>query len=195
MVMQTLVFTTHNADKILEVKQLLPNHLSLLSLDDIGFNETIQEDQGSIEGNARKKASVVYEKTSYSCFSDDTGLAVDALQGEPGVFSARYAGENASYSDNLNLLLKNLSGATNRQARFKTIIALILDGKEYLFEGVTEGKILEEERGSAGFGYDPIFRPQGYDQTFAEMAPELKNRISHRGKAFTKMVNFLKEMG
>lgn len=191
MAVQNLVFTTHNRNKIQEVKQMMPNGLSLLSLSDIDFNEDIQEDQATIAGNASKKARVVNEKTNYSCFSDDTGLEVDALQGDPGVYSARYAGHNASYSDNLDLLLNNLKGISNREARFKTVIALILDGQEYLFEGISEGKILEEKRGETGFGYDPIFLPHGYQETFAQMVPALKNRISHRAKAFSKMINFL----
>ncbi len=188
-----LVFATHNPDKQKEIQAMLPKGFSLLSLEAVHFNREITEDQSTIKGNALKKARTVYNETDYSCFADDTGLEVDALNGAPGVHSARFAGESATYQANLQKLLKNMEGETNRQARFKTIIALILNGEEYLFEGITEGFILEETQGGKGFGYDPVFRPQGYEETFAQMAPETKNRISHRGKAFSKMVSFLAE--
>lgn len=186
-----LVFTTHNPNKLQEIQQMMPEPFQLMSLADIGFTESIDEDQETIQGNARKKARVVYEKTGHSCFSDDTGLEVDALNGEPGVYSARFAGANATNEANRNLLLEKLSDEDNRQARFITIIALILNGTEYLFEGIKAGKITENPQGEGNFGYDPIFLPHGYDETFAEMDPVLKNRISHRGKAFSKMINFL----
>lgn len=188
----TLVFATHNPHKATEVSHILPPSYEARSLTAIGFNEEIPETSTTLEGNALQKARTVYEATGYACFADDTGLEVDALNGSPGVYTARYAREEASDQENVDLLLKNLKGETNRQARFRTIMALILEnGQEHLFEGLVEGLIQEEPEGSAGFGYDPIFRPMGYDQTFAEMPEEVKNRISHRQKALTKLVNFL----
>lgn len=188
----TLVFATHNSHKATEVSHILPPSYQVNSLKAIGFNEEIPETSTTLEGNALQKARTVYQATGYPCFADDTGLEVDALNGSPGVYTARYAGEEASDQENVDLLLKNLKTVSNRQARFRTIMALILgDGQEHLFEGLVEGIIQETKIGKGGFGYDPIFRPRGYDQTFAEMTEDLKNRISHRQKALNKLVNFL----
>ena len=161
------------------------------SMRSLGINEDIPEDQQTLEGNALQKARFLYDRTGESCFADDTGLEVDALNGVPGVYSARYAGEAKTSLDNMALLLKNMSGIQNRKARFRTVIALILDGKEYLFEGIVNGTIAEEPRGTAGFGYDPLFVPDGYSTTFAEMDSEAKNAISHRGRAVEKLAAFL----
>ncbi len=188
----TLVFATHNPHKVTEVSHILPPSYQLSSLTAIAFDEKIPETSNTLEGNALQKARTVYQATGYACFADDTGLEVDALNGSPGIYTARYAGEDASDEENVGLLLKNLKAVANRQARFRTIMALILkDGQEHLFEGLAEGIIQEEKNGQGGFGYDPIFRPRGYDQTFAEMPEDLKNRISHRQKALMKLVNFL----
>ena len=161
------------------------------SMRSLGINEDIPEDKQTLEGNALQKARFLYDRTGESCFADDTGLEVDALNGAPGVYSARYAGEAKNSLDNMALLLKNMSGIQNRKARFRTVIALILDGKEYLFEGIVNGTITEEPRGTAGFGYDPLFVPDGYSTTFAEMDSEAKNAISHRGRAVEKLAAFL----
>lgn len=161
------------------------------SMRSLGINEDIPEDQQTLEGNALQKARFLYDRTGESCFADDTGLEVDALNGAPGVYSARYAGDAKNSFDNMALLLKNMSGKQNRKARFRTVIALILDGKEYLFEGIVNGTIAEEPRGTAGFGYDPLFVPDGYSTTFAEMDSEAKNAISHRGRAVEKLAAFL----
>ena len=161
------------------------------SMRSLGINEDIPEDQLTLQGNALQKARFLYDRTGESCFADDTGLEVDALNGAPGVYSARYAGEAKNSLDNMALLLKNMSGIQNRKARFRTVIALILDGKEYLFEGIVNGTIAEEPRGTAGFGYDPLFVPDGYSTTFAEMDSEAKNAISHRGRAVEKLAAFL----
>lgn len=187
-----LVFATQNRHKLLEVQSMLGNHFELIDLSALNFFEDIPETQDTIEGNAAQKAWFVFSKFGLSCFADDTGLEVDALDGAPGVYSARYAGPGKNSHDNLLKLLRELEGVTNRKARFKTVMALVLDGKEYLFEGIVEGKIIHESRGTGGFGYDPVFVPDGYDQTFSEMAPELKNAISHRGRAMVALSNFLK---
>lgn len=190
--MTTFVFATHNTNKAKEINSLLPDHYEVQSLADIGFNEEIPEDKATLSENALQKANTILKSTGYSCFADDTGLEVDALGGAPGVYTARYAGPDASDTENIQKLLKALENQDNRQARFKTIIALILqDGKSYLFEGIAEGFILEQPEGSEGFGYDPIFRPRGYNRSFAEMPLSQKNKISHRQKAFSKMINFL----
>lgn len=161
------------------------------SMRSLGINEDIPEDQQTLEGNALQKARFLYDRIGESCFADDTGLEVDALNGAPGVYSARYAGEAKNSLDNMTLLLKNMSGIQHRKARFRTVIALILNGKEYLFEGIVNGTIAEEPRGKAGFGYDPLFVPDGYSTTFAEMDSEAKNAISHRGRAVEKLAAFL----
>lgn len=186
-----IVFATHNAHKVSEVQAVLGSEYQLVTATEAGISEEIPETQPTIEGNALQKARYVYEHTGLNCFADDTGLEVEALNGAPGVYSARYAGEHVSYADNNKLLLKNLAGCQNRKARFRTVIALILDGKEHLFEGRVEGTIATEPHGEGGFGYDPLFIPEGSQLTFAEMSPEAKNGISHRGRAVAKLVAFL----
>lgn len=189
-----LVFATNNQHKLKEVQALLGDHFKLLSLTDINFYDEIPEDYDTLEDNARQKALHIFSHSGYNCFADDTGLEVEALNGEPGVYSARYAGESKNPKDNIIKLLGNLAGIKNRNAQFRTVIALIVDGKEFLFEGDVKGVIIDNERGCDGFGYDPIFLPNGYQQTFAEMPLELKNKISHRGLAVSKLVGFLKSL-
>ena len=186
-----LYFATNNIHKLKEVQEVVGDSFQIESMRSLGINEDIPEDQQTLEGNALQKARFLYDRTGESCFADDTGLEVDALNGAPGVYSARYAGEAKTSLDNMALLLKNMSGIQNRKARFRTVIALILDGKEYLFEGIVNGTIAEEPRGTAGFGYDPLFVPDGYSTTFAEMDSEAKNAISHRGRAVEKLAAFL----
>ena len=186
-----IVFATHNAHKVSEVQAVLGSEYQWVTATEAGITEEIPETQPTIEGNALQKARYVYEHTGLNCFADDTGLEVEALNGAPGVYSARYAGEHVSYADNNVLLLKNLAGCENRKARFRTVIALIVDGKEYLFEGRVEGTIATEPHGEGGFGYDPLFVPEGSQLTFAEMSSEAKNKISHRGRAVAKLVAFL----
>ena len=186
-----LYFATNNIHKLKEVQEVVGDSFQIESMRSLGINEDIPEDQQTLEGNALQKARFLYDRTGESCFADDTGLEVDALNGAPGVYSARYAGEAKNSLDNMALLLKNMSGIQNRKARFRTVIALILDGKEYLFEGIVNGTIAEEPRGTAGFGYDPLFVPDGYSTTFAEMDSEAKNAISHRGRAVEKLAVFL----
>ena len=186
-----LVFATNNKNKITEIKLLLNDSLTLLSLEDINCFEEIPETADTIEGNALQKAHYVYEKYGKNCFADDTGLEIEALNNEPGVYSARYAGEQKSANKNMDKVLQKLNGIENRKARFKTVIALIIDGKEHLFEGVVNGTITQSKSGTAGFGYDPIFKPDGYDITFSEMTTEQKNKISHRGKAVRLLANYI----
>lgn len=191
-----IIFATGNRNKLREIQALIGSRAELSTPADHGITEDIPENQPTLEGNALQKARYIYEKTGLNCFADDTGLEVEALGGEPGVYSARYAavngaGEGHSSEANMALLLKRLQGAENRRARFRTVIALILDGEEHLFEGVVEGEITRERSGAEGFGYDPVFRPTGYEQTFAEMPLELKNSISHRGRATAKLIDFL----
>jgi XTP/dITP diphosphohydrolase len=175
-----------------EIRPLIEPDFHILSLEDIGCFEELPETQNTLEANSKQKASHVFTRFHLPCFADDTGLEVEALKGQPGVFSARYAGPQRSSTDNINLLLKNLAGAVNRTAQFRTIITLIgLDGIQY-FEGIVKGVILEEPRGSGGFGYDPIFQPEGYVISLAEMSLEEKNKISHRGLAMQKLITFLK---
>lgn len=188
-----LVFATHNPHKLREIQKLLPNNIELLSLSDIGCNEEIPETSETIEGNALQKAQFVKEKYGHDCFADDTGLEVEALNGEPGVYSARYAGEGKNDSDNMDKLLKKLAGKSNRKARFKTVIALILNGREMFYEGICKGEITLRKHGNKGFGYDPVFRPKASKKTFAEMELTEKNEFSHRGKAVRKLVGFLKK--
>lgn len=187
-----LVFATHNSNKLKEVQLLLPKNIIILSLDDIGCTEEIPETGKTLEENAQIKADFVTQNYGYPCFADDTGLLVDGLEGKPGVYSARYAGEQKSSEDNMNKLLHQLEGKNNRQARFKTIVALNLPTEKKQFIGIVEGKITKEKHGDNGFGYDPIFKPNGYDKTFAELPLPEKNKISHRGKAMGKLVNYLK---
>ena len=187
-----LVFASSNKNKIFEIQSMLPETIQILSLEDIGCMEEIPETADNIEGNAILKANYISNKYGYDCFADDTGLEVAALNGEPGVFSARYAGKQRNSDDNMNKLLDNLSDKNNRKAQFKTVIALNLNGKQDLFTGIAEGEITFEKTGTKGFGYDPIFQPIGYKETFAELSLEIKNEISHRGKATQKLINFLK---
>lgn len=189
--MNKLVFATNNKNKIKEVQSLLPKGFEVLSLEAIGCFEDIPETQPTIEGNALQKARHVHKHYGYSCFADDTGLLIAALNNEPGVFSARYAGPQRNTDDNMNKVLQGLATKSNRNAHFKTVVALILDDKEYTFEGICQGVITKQKRGDKGFGYDPIFQPEGYQETFAEIDLSLKNQISHRGKAVQKLINFL----
>ena len=190
--MRKLIFATNNAHKLGEVQALLGDAFTLVTLRECGITEDIPETADTLEGNALQKARYVYEKTGLDCFADDTGLEVDALGGAPGVHSARYATDGHDFAANNRLLLKNLEGITDRTARFRTVIALILDGVEYTFEGRVEGTITTAESGSEGFGYDPLFVPSGEIITFAQMSAEAKNAISQRGRAVAKLVNFLK---
>lgn len=189
-----LVFATNNQNKLKEVQALIPQSIKLLSLKDIGCFEDIPETQNTIEGNAVQKAEYVKNNYDYDCFADDTGLEVEALNGEPGVFSARYAGSQRDATDNMNLLLQNLKSKSNRDAQFKTVIALHLNGKLSTFEGICKGEITTSKSGDKGFGYDPIFKPKGYEHTFAEMDLSLKNQIGHRGKATKQLVEFLSKI-
>ncbi|MDR1729589.1 MAG: non-canonical purine NTP diphosphatase [Prevotellaceae bacterium] len=193
--MTKLVFATNNRHKVDEVKHKLNGLCSIQTLSEIGCREDIPETADTLEGNALQKARYLYEKYGCNCFADDTGLEVEALDNAPGVYSARYAGEAKNPDENMKKLLCELSGKTNRKARFRTVIALILDGKEYLFEGIVDGRILEERQGNEGFGYDPIFLPAGYEKSFAQLSMTEKNNISHRGRAVEKLLAFLSEKG
>lgn len=186
-----LVFATNNLHKLEEVNAMLNGAFELLTLEQIGCDIDIPETGETFEENAGQKSWYVYNNYNMNCFGDDSGLVVDALNGEPGVYSARYSGTR-DHNKNIDLLLKKLEGKENRAARFKAVISLVLDGKEHLFEGTVEGTIRHERSGTDGFGYDPIFQPDGYDVTFAEMSMDDKNAISHRGRAVEKLVNFLK---
>lgn len=187
-----LVVATNNAHKLEEIAAILGDEMELLSLKDINCHAEIPETADTLEGNARQKAMYIYENYGMECFADDTGLEVEALNGAPGVFSARYAGDGHDSEANMQKLLKELKGKENRKAQFRTAICLIMEGKEYLFEGIVKGAIIEEKRGGAGFGYDPIFVPEGYEQTFAELGNDIKNTISHRARAVEKLCKFLK---
>lgn len=189
--MKEIVFATHNTNKIREIQAQLIGSYKLIGLTDIGLHEDIPETAITFEGNALLKAQHVWEKFGISCFADDSGLAVEALGGAPGVYSARYAGLQKNDSDNINLLLKNLENTSNLNAQFHTVIALLLNGEVHYFEGIIRGKISREKRGNYGFGYDPIFIPDGYSQTFAEMPLSEKNKISHRARAVMKLIEFL----
>lgn len=186
-----LVFASNNKNKIKEIQSILPETIKILSLEEIGCHEEIPETADTIEGNAILKANYVTEKYGYDCFADDTGLEVTALNGEPGVYSARYAGEQRDANDNMNKLLEALSGKSDRSAQFKTVIALNLKGKQSLFTGIAKGTITLNKTGNQGFGYDPIFQPENYSETFAELSSEVKNKISHRGKATRQLIDFL----
>lgn len=192
--MKKIVFVTNNTYKICEVAAITKGKIDVIGLKDIGFEGEIPETADTIEGNALLKANHIFDRYQIDCFADDTGLEVEALNGAPGVYSARYAGENATYNDNTLKLLSALKNLNNRNARFKTVIALRLNEKTYLFEGTVKGKIIEHPRGLAGFGYDPVFVPDGYEQSFAEMSSALKNNISHRGIATQKLIAFLLQM-
>jgi len=187
-----LVFASNNKNKIKEIQLLVPTSIQILSLEDIGCTEEIPETADTIEGNAILKANYVTEKYGYDCFADDSGLEVDALNGEPGVFSARYAGEPKNDDNNMNKLLSNLKDKTNRKANFKTVICLNYKGKQHLFTGIINGKIIDEKIGDNGFGYDPIFVANDYTKTFAELSIEEKSNISHRGIAVKQLIEFLK---
>jgi XTP/dITP diphosphohydrolase len=189
-----IVFATNNINKIKEVQALLPKNIEIIALENIGCLEEIPETASTIEGNAIQKANYITEKYGYDCFADDTGLEVEILNGEPGVYSARYAGEQRNAEDNMNKLLENLHGHSNRNAQFKTVIALNLKGKQYLFTGIAKGEIIPEKKGEKGFGYDPIFQPEGFAETFAQLSIEQKGEISHRGKATKQLVAFLESI-
>lgn len=185
-----LIFATGNQNKVKEVAALLPDTIHVGSLDDINCIKDLPENQGTLEGNALEKARYVYDNYKANCFSEDTGLEVFELNGEPGVYSARYAGPEKDNDKNIDLLLKKLEGSTDRRARFRTVIALIIDGKEYTFEGIVNGTVRKERSGSGGFGYDPIFQPEGQEVTFAEMPMQQKAEMSHRGRAVKKLLAF-----
>ncbi len=189
-----LVFATNNLNKLREVQEILPQSIELLSLKDICCFDEIEETAATLEGNAKIKADHITNNYNYNCFADDTGLEVEALQGEPGVYSARYAGEPANAENNMAKLLQNLGNNSNRKAQFRTSICLNLDGKQFLFDGICKGDILSEKKGAQGFGYDPIFQPEGHSLSFAEMSSTDKNAISHRGLAIQKLVDFLKNL-
>jgi XTP/dITP diphosphohydrolase len=189
-----LVFASNNKNKIQEIQQLVPNSIQILSLEEIGCTEDIPETADTIEGNAILKANYVTEKYGYNCFADDTGLEVETLNGAPGVYSARYAGEQKDANDNMDKLLLELKDKTNRKANFKTVIALNLNGEQNLFTGIINGKIIEEKIGTNGFGYDPIFVADGFEKTFAELTMEEKSTISHRGIAVKQLLTFLQKL-
>ncbi len=188
-----LVFATNNKNKIREITHILGGSFHLLSLADINMEEDIPEDEPTLEGNALQKARHIFRSTGLNVFADDTGLEIESLDGQPGVHSARFAGENKDSDANIEKLLSMLEGKSNRRGRFRTVIALILNGKEYLFEGTAAGTIISEKRGNKGFGYDPVFVPEGYTLTFSQMSLDEKNRISHRAKAFELLRLFLSE--
>ena len=189
--MKKIVFATHNIHKLKEIRDMLADNYEVLGLDDIGFFDEIDENGTTLHENASIKSRTIFEKFKIDCFSDDTGLLVDALNGAPGVYSARYAGDEANAEKNIIKLLEQLKGTKNRSAHFSTVISLILEGDEFLFEGRVDGTIVESKSGKGGFGYDPVFLPVGYKHTFSEMTPELKNSISHRGIAVRKLADFL----
>ena len=186
-----LVFATHNPNKLQEVSALLPSSIHLIGLDELGCHDEIDETATTIEGNAQIKSDYVAQRYKINCFSDDTGLEVFALDGAPGVYSARYAGQQKNAQDNMNKLLAELENHTDRSAQFKTVISLNINGQQYLFTGLVRGTIIDEKRGTQGFGYDPIFVPDGYEQTFAQMNTAEKAALSHRGKAVQQLVAFL----
>ncbi len=189
-----IVFASNNKNKIQEIQSMLPESIQIVSLESIGCFEEIPETADTIEGNAILKANFVTQKYGFDCFADDTGLEVEALKGKPGVYSARYAGEQRNADDNMNKLLGELLDKSNRNAQFKTVIALNFEGKQYLFTGIASGEITSEKMGTGGFGYDPIFKPSGYENTFAELSLEVKNEISHRGKATKALLEFLQNI-
>jgi XTP/dITP diphosphohydrolase len=192
--MTELVFATNNQHKLREIREITGDSLHVKSLADVGLEVEIPESQDTIEGNARQKARFVYERSGMDCFADDTGLEIEALDGRPGVYSARYAGEGCSFADNVRKVLEEMQGVTNRSACFRCIICLIIKGNEYLFEGRIDGEITPETGGTEGFGYDPVFRPANYSLTFAEMPPFLKNGLSHRGRAARKMLQYISSL-
>ena len=189
----TIIFATHNNSKLKEVQQLIPKDIMLLGLPDIGCTADIPETGQTLKENALLKVGYVKFHYNYDCFADDTGLEVEALQNAPGIYSARYAGEHSNSELNMQKLLSNLKGVTNRKAQFRTVIALNIKGSQYIFEGICKGEILSKKQGDSGFGYDPIFKPEGFDKSFAEMTLAEKGRISHRGIAMAKLIVFLEE--
>lgn len=189
-----LVFASNNKHKIAEIQAMLPDTIQILSLEDIGCHVDIPETAETIEGNAILKADYVTQNYGYDCFADDTGLEVEALDGAPGVYSARYAGEQKNPDDNIDKLLSELSGKSNRNAQFKTVIALNLSEKKHLFTGIVTGEIIHERTGSNGFGYDPVFQPKGFDRTFAQFSMDEKAKASHRGKAVSQLIAFLSRL-
>ena len=189
--MKKLVFATHNLNKIKEIKYAISD-FDIIGLLDLNITEEVPETCNTLKANALQKAKYIFDKTVLDCFADDTGLEIEALNGRPGVYSARYSGPDCDSEKNMQKVLSDLKNFENRKAQFKTVIALIVDGKEYFFEGKVEGEILKDKQGIGGFGYDSIFRPFGYDQSFAEMSLKLKNKISHRGLAIKKLLKFLK---
>ncbi|MBU3661302.1 MAG: non-canonical purine NTP diphosphatase [Flavobacteriales bacterium] len=189
-----LVFATHNSNKAKEIQSLLPDDFQILTLTDINCLDEIPETAETLEGNSLLKAQFINDHFNLNCFADDTGLEIDALNGRPGVYSARYAGEEKSAEANMNLVLSELQNESNRKAQFRTVITLILNDKTYIFEGIVKGKMSTEKRGTEGFGYDPIFIPEGQEKTFAEMTLAEKNQQSHRARAFEKMIEFLKKV-
>jgi len=189
-----LVFATNNQHKLEEIENVIKKNIKILSLKDIGCFDDIPETADTLEGNASQKSAYIYKNYKLNCFADDTGLEIEALEGKPGVYSARYAGPGHDHEKNMDKVLKELRNKTNRKARFRTVISLILDGKEYFFEGIVEGNILSERHGNKGFGYDPIFIPDGYAKSFAQMDLSDKNKISHRGRAVQKLVHFLQSI-
>lgn len=188
-----LVFATHNAGKLREAQEILVKFGHVLSLDDIGFQDEIPETEPTLEGNALLKVRAIWQATGRNCFSDDTGLEVNALDGAPGVYSARYAGPEANASNNIAKLLEALDGVADRSAQFRTALALIWNGEEYVFNGIVKGRIAHETKGTGGFGYDPVFIPEGYEWSFAELGSEVKNAISHRGRALKELQRFFEE--
>ena len=192
--MKKIVFATNNEHKLHEIKQMLGDHFDLVCLKDIGCNEDIPENCDTLEGNASQKSHYVFQKYDLNCFADDTGLEVEALNNAPGVYSARYAGPQRDSSDNVKKLLSELDKIKNRKARFRTVISLLINGQEILFEGIVNGLILTKARGEKGFGYDPVFQPDGNTVSFAEMDLGEKNKISHRGQAFRKLIDYLNKL-
>ena len=189
--MQTLIFATNNQHKVAEIRAVLGNRFHIITLQEAGIDIDIPEPHDTLEANAQEKSQTIHRLTGQDCFSEDTGLEVPALNGEPGVKSARYAGDVRSFDANIDKLLGKLKGKTDRSARFRTVISLILGGEEYRFEGICPGRIIDERKGNEGFGYDPVFVPEGSDRTFAEISMEEKNKFSHRKKAMEKMIAFL----
>jgi len=187
------IFATNNQHKVDEIRKVLPQNLEIVTLKEAGINIDIPEPHETLEENAVEKCSVIHKMTQGNCFSEDTGLEVEALNGEPGVKSARYAGEGRNTQDNIDKLILNLKDNPNRKARFRTVVALIWNNEQYLFEGICDGRIIDEQTGREGFGYDPVFIPDGSDKTFAEMSLEEKNQFSHRAKAVTKLITFLQD--
>lgn len=192
--MKKLIFATNNKHKLNEIREMLGKDFELVSLCEIGCTEEIPENKDTLEGNASQKSHYIFEKFGFDCFADDTGLEVEALNNAPGVFSARYAGPKKNSNDNMNKLLFELDKIKNRKARFRTVISLLINGEEILFEGIVNGQILTHAKGEKGFGYDPVFQPEGYHVSFAEMDLGEKNKISHRGEAFRKLINYLNKL-